>query len=59
MSETVTKVIAFLLTLKVNSEQELSHMEPDSAACIKVPGEDGYVSDRNAVLNKPMVGFKL
>lgn len=34
-------------------------MEPDSAACIKVPGEDGYVSDRNAVLNKPMVGFKL
>lgn len=34
-------------------------MEPDSAACIKGSGEDGYVSDRNTVLNKPMVGFKL
>lgn len=29
----LTKDIALLLTLKVNSEQQLPHMEPDSSLC--------------------------
>lgn len=34
-------------------------MKPDSAACIKVSGGNGYVSDRNSVLSKTMVGLTL
>lgn len=48
----------FCLPLKVNSEQDQSHMERDPASCIKVSRDDGYVSDRNTVLSKLKVGFE-
>lgn len=36
--------------------KSVQNSEPDSAACIHVSGGDGYVSDRNTILNKPAVG---
>lgn len=54
----LTEDIALLLTLKVNSKQQLSHMEPDSAVCVNFSGANGYLRDENSVLSKPMLGYE-
>lgn len=42
---------ALLLTLKVNSEQQISHMEPNSAVCVNFSGANWYLRDKNAILS--------
>lgn len=47
-----------MLTLEVNSEKQLPHMEPDSAVCVNFSGANGYLWDKNTILSKPMVGYE-